>query len=156
MKRIIALAAMAVAALTTTLVAASPAAAAGSCTTTFGVPDKKYNNGALVYIPALSKSLAGTNCVMSVGSYGFPVLNLQQHLNLCYGPDGDIANLFPALATDSDFGTKTRDALKAVQRYLNETENLSLVVDGVWGRNTRNEMWFWSIDSVDCVYVPAV
>jgi hypothetical protein len=142
LRRIITTATLVFAALAATLVVASPAAAAGSCNQTFGVTEVNWETK--VWIPALSQSVAGTNCVMSVGSYGSAVRNLQIHLNECYGPNSSNIHVFYTLLTvDSSFGNKTRDALKAVQNWTNSTQGTSLTVDGVYGRNTRNAMRFW-------------
>ncbi|MEV2239925.1 peptidoglycan-binding domain-containing protein [Micromonospora sp. NPDC049891] len=67
----------------------------------------------------------GPNCVMGVGAIGNHVADLQWSLNKCYGKN---------LATDREFGPKTRDALKQVQ------SSLKITADGVYGPQTARAM----------------
>ena len=44
---------------------------------------------------------------------------------------------FGALTADGDYGWYTEQAVKALQRKLNELTNAGLVIDGLWGKYTR-------------------
>lgn len=63
------------------------------------------------------------NCVLSIGSSGIAVKNLQVILNICLNHEG--------LAVDGVFGPHTRDVLKAYQAIY------GLTPDGVYGPKTR-------------------
>jgi peptidoglycan hydrolase-like protein with peptidoglycan-binding domain len=73
------------------------------------------------------------------------IAQLQRSLNVCYGP-----NRFPdgapawavtsQLAEDGEYGSKTQEAVRQVQNYLNNYEGRSLTVDGYAGPRTRTAM----------------
>ncbi|SEG67430.1 Putative peptidoglycan binding domain-containing protein [Nonomuraea solani] len=72
---------------------------------------------------------------------------LQQSLNRCYGPNrvtgGSYAPPYTVtneLSEDSKYGPRTREAVRAVQRYLNNRYGAGLAEDGYAGPKTRSRM----------------
>jgi peptidoglycan hydrolase-like protein with peptidoglycan-binding domain len=85
------------------------------------------------------------SCNLKYGNHNDAVLRLQDDLNFCYGPGGQVAHLFsPALGRDSDFGPATQGAVRAVQRQY------GLSVDGQAGPATRSTMWHPSLNGAYC------
>lgn len=88
----------------------------------------------------------GFDCIMGVGASGIAVKNLQQHLNDCYGPATHRDEFDEVLDDDGVFGTKTRDALWAVQDRAATVDP-----DGIYGPQTRDGiLWFAGFDAYDC------
>ncbi|MEV0910200.1 peptidoglycan-binding domain-containing protein [Streptomyces hokutonensis] len=94
-----------------TAIGATTANAAETCDRT------KHIHHAIV--PA---SVAGVNCLLSVGNGGEGVRALQLTLRRCYGS---------TITADGIFGTATRDALRYAQRQAGTQD------DGIYGPNTR-------------------
>jgi Putative peptidoglycan binding domain len=81
------------------------------------------------------------SCWMGVGATGEPVKALQRSLNACYSTYsinwvGGHNLGFAQLSVDGIYGSKTKAALAAVQRYL------GITVDGVYGSETATHMKF--------------
>jgi len=115
-----------------TLALASPVVAIdGWCNT-----DKTVlsDSGYRVQYPALR---GGGTCVMDRGAEGKGVGALQSTLNHCYDQHLDV---------DNDYGTLTKNAVKAAQRKIGLTGR---DVDGEWGPKTAAKMdatrgwWGW-------------
>ena len=71
------------------------------------------------------------NCQLAQGNNSDAVKALQMQMNLCYR--GTIA---AQLKVDGDFGSKTKAALRAVQRAAKADD------DGIYGPETRSKMKF--------------
>jgi peptidoglycan hydrolase-like protein with peptidoglycan-binding domain len=74
---------------------------------------------------------------MGYGAYGEKVRSLQRSLNLCYAGDSadtpNAVNLgFAPLVADGSFGSRTKAALIAAQRYHGITAN------GIYGPQTAS------------------
>jgi hypothetical protein len=92
-------------------------------------------------LPTTSPGSWDTNCVLglddgSVGDQLIAVQVLQRSLQKCYGQ-----NLGPAGA-DGEYGPRTQEGVRNVQRFHNQTENAGLVVDGIYGPKTAARMEF--------------
>jgi hypothetical protein len=95
----------------------------GYCTTWSGF---RVATNRVEWLPTIGAG-GTSHCRMVIGSQGNGVRALQNALRLCYGL---------SVAVDGDFGTQTRNALIAVQRWE------GIVVDGIYGPQTRdNILW---------------
>ncbi|MFC7756765.1 peptidoglycan-binding protein [Catellatospora bangladeshensis] len=101
-------------------------------------------------IPTSGTTVAATSCDLRYGDNNNNAVRygLQQSLNNCFGPNGSKAHVFsPALTMDGDFGTKTQEALLAVQDYLD------ISIDGSYGPQTRDAMWWGSGPGGPCAKI---
>jgi peptidoglycan hydrolase-like protein with peptidoglycan-binding domain len=136
MKRTVASGAILAGGLAGGLVAAEPAAAIPSCTSTSTVA----RPGFTFTMPSVGHNTGNLNCLLGVGNQSTAVRNLQSHLNLCYLRSSTVPGhhnvLTNALATDGIFGSRTRDAVAAVQQFHRIAD------DGVYGPQTRRTISF--------------
>jgi hypothetical protein len=123
----------------TTVAASAPASAAlPVCNAADWVSDIKghgqFGREFRRYQPLRNDVVHFNQCYLAVGTRGEAVRALQVALNACYSR---------GLVADGIYGTKTRDALAAVQRSLGRT------ADGQFGPDTEYWMRFpdyWSSD----------
>jgi peptidoglycan hydrolase-like protein with peptidoglycan-binding domain len=123
-------------ALAPTLSSAAPASAAVSCNSTsliFGI------NSFRVRVPTVGTGTGNDNCLLGPGNDSTAVARLQISLNACDLPALGV----PPLTVDGIYGTKTEQAVQAVQGLY------GLPKDGVYGPNTRNVM-FWKYQAGFC------
>jgi Putative peptidoglycan binding domain len=121
----------------TAMTLASPAAAASpSCTGNSTVT----RSGLRFTLPSVGNNTRNFNCILSVGNQSSSVQNLQSHLNQCYyrgsTASGHLSVLSTALAVDGIFGSRTHDAVRAVQGHH------GITADGIYGPQTRQTILF--------------
>ena len=68
------------------------------------------------------------NCILGRGSQGWGVVALQNVLRKCYGQSIDL---------DGVYGSATEQGVRNAQTWENAVSSAGLVVDGVYGNNTR-------------------
>ncbi|KAK3312223.1 hypothetical protein B0H66DRAFT_644495 [Apodospora peruviana] len=117
-------------------------AAEGYCSTT-SPQHVNIQSGGIVTtyrldIPAISKSgKLSTNCIMNSGAKGTGVGQVQTACNECYGASLDV---------DNDYGSKTKDAVKVMQKKLGLKGSN---VDGIYGPQTGGLMKFYGWSNKD-------
>jgi peptidoglycan hydrolase-like protein with peptidoglycan-binding domain len=96
-------------------------------------------------MPTLGDDTGNVNCSLGLNNHSDAVLILQINLNDCYwsgsSTRGHASAFSPALKEDSDFGPKTKAALKAAQ-----TTVPSISHDGMYGPQTRANILFFADD----------
>lgn len=97
----------------------TPATAATTCNSSMD-----WVLGSAVHL-RLPKTGDTTLCFMNPGAHGNHVFALQNALERCYGRN---------IALDSDYGPKTKDALKYAQ------EEAGITADGLYGPETRRSI----------------
>jgi hypothetical protein len=122
------------------VVTASPAAAASPrCYTSVGVRSETRPDGTYGYVRLPIDNLTNYNwcCAMSKGGQqgAEAVRQLQNTLNQCYWQDAGRRVIAAPLRADGGYGSLTRDAVIAVQRYH------GISADGVYGPQTAGTMF---------------
>lgn len=102
----------------------APAHAVASCNSFTSYP---VSSG-FMRVPTIGRETNAYNCHLGTGNYGSAVRVLQASLIQCQ---------FQNIATDSEFGPRTQQAVRNAQRQLNEWYNANIAVDGSYGPQTR-------------------
>jgi len=99
----------------------------------------------VVQLPAQDGSTVGlpgrngsTDCFLAKGDFSDAVGALQAGLRFC--------NLRASIAVDNDFGPQTKAAVVAFQN----AHHPPLTVDGIYGNQTRNTMFWPDNDTLHC------
>ncbi|MFC4115375.1 peptidoglycan-binding domain-containing protein [Nonomuraea zeae] len=139
------------------IVIGPPASAWVYCNTVSSVSDT--SSGRIRY-PTYNGDI---NCDMRLNTNGDArqreaISQLQETLNVCYSAIRyTIGNHVPpyavtsVLSVDGEYGSKTREAVKSVQRYHNGL-GASLVVDGYAGPKTRSTMLHQNVEQNFCSF----
>ena len=107
---------------------AGPAHAAVSCNS-FITPEARPVG--YMHVPSRDGS---KECILNFGSQGIAVVVLQEAAVHCYNQE---------IAVDGKFGPATKEAVKNVQRKINEESSwANIAVDGAYGPQTRAHMRF--------------
>ena len=114
--------------------APTAAQAATTCTSLTYYNVGGYPGGAEMHVPTVGWQDGNKTCYLKYGNSNSAVKVLQEALNNCYSQ---------SLRLDGQYGTNTRNAVRAAQRKINETwEWADIAEDGEYGPQTRAWMGF--------------
>lgn len=116
------------------VLAPTAAQAATTCTSLTFFRVGGYPGGADMHVPTVGWQDGNKTCYLKYGNSNSAVKALQEGLNSCYSQ---------SLRTDGEYGTRTRDAVRAAQRQINQTWAwANIAEDGEYGPQTRAYMGF--------------
>ncbi|MET8123208.1 peptidoglycan-binding domain-containing protein [Micromonospora sp. NPDC005189] len=114
--------------------APTAAQAASTCTSLTFFRVGGYPGGADMHVPTIGWQDGNKTCYLEYGHSNSAVKVLQEALNNCYSQ---------SLRLDGQYGTNTRNAVRAAQRQINQTwEWANIAEDGEYGPQTRAWMGF--------------
>ncbi|MFF3855746.1 peptidoglycan-binding protein [Micromonospora sp. NPDC002575] len=116
------------------VLAPTSAQAASTCTSLTYYRVGGYPGGADMHVPTIGWQDGNKTCYLKYGNSNSAVKVLQEALNNCYAQ---------SLRLDGQYGTNTRNAVRAAQHQINETfVYANIAEDGEYGPQTRAYMGF--------------